>query len=201
MLFIYSYVYNNLFTAGATSVAELIQTKSTLNLLMLSTNNLSDDGITAIAGALAKSNINTLEINECGITVTGAKVLAESLLYNKSITTLMVLKNPITLEGARVILESAVGNGVCDSVSMDIHLYGDNDEAQSMMETLQLRHRRNFLKVGIHVFYVTGIIIKWVHCRDVKNVMMKMKLLLARPPRPSMSPYYYFSYTVSCLNL
>ena len=150
---------NNLFTAGATSVAELIRTKSTLNLLMLSANNLGDDGITAIAGAVGKSNIDTLEICECGITVTGAKVLAQSLLYNKSITTLVMWKNPITLEGARVILESAVGNGVCHSVSIDIHLYGDNDEVQSMMKTLQLRHKRNFLKVGIHVLYVTEIII------------------------------------------
>jgi len=48
--------------AFATSVAELIRTKCTLKVLSIEDNNLGDDGITAIAGPLVKSNIDRLEM-------------------------------------------------------------------------------------------------------------------------------------------
>jgi len=136
-------------TAGATDIADLIQTHCALKVLTLEANNLGDDGINVISGPLGKSNIDRLEIGECGITVMGAKVLAETFLINKSITLLRLSKNPITLEGARMILESAVGNGVCLKVIIDDHLYEDDDETQLMMETLQARERRKLLKVCI----------------------------------------------------
>ena len=64
-----------------------------------------DNGITAIAGALHKSGISKLDISECGITVTGAKALAESMLINNSITCLNVQDNLMTVEGIRMILQ------------------------------------------------------------------------------------------------
>ncbi|XP_065917427.1 leucine-rich repeat-containing protein 74B-like isoform X3 [Dysidea avara] len=132
---------------GATYIAELIRTKSTLDVLALDANNLGDDGITAIAGSLGKSKIDKLMIEECGITLTGAKALAESLLINKTITLLSLSKNAITVEGARAIFESAVGNGtLCPRVIMDSHLYEDDDEAQLLMEVLQMRWKRQYLK-------------------------------------------------------
>jgi len=148
------YVITDMITVGAIYIAKLVKTKHTLDVLALSENNLGDDGITAIAGALGKCNINKLFIDECGFTLTGAKALAESLLVNKSITLLTLLKNPITVEGAREIIESIVGNGaLCPSMMIDNHLYEDDDEAQLMMEVLQMRKRRQDLKVNIVFAY------------------------------------------------
>jgi len=144
---LYTYCYN---PVGAICIAELIRTKHKLDVLSLSANNLGDDGIVAIAGALGKCNIDTLIIDECGINVTGAKALAESLLINKSITLLTLWDNPMTVEGARAIIESAVGNGtLCPCMMIDNHLYEEDDEAQLMIKVLQLRKRRQNLKVSI----------------------------------------------------
>ena len=143
-------------TVGATYIAELIRTKSTLDLLALDANNLGDDGITTIAGSLGKSKIDKLMIEECGITLMGAKTLAESLLINKSITLLSLSKNAITVEGACAIFESAVGSGtLCPRVIMDSHLYEDDDEAQLLMEVLQMRWKDNILRWALHVTGVT----------------------------------------------
>jgi len=103
-------------------------------------NNIGDDGITAIAGALCKSRIRELYVFECGITVTGAKELATGLLLNSSITVLDVAGNLITVEGAHLILQSAVDNGVCEEV--DIHYdYQHDNEVQKVQKMLFNRQK------------------------------------------------------------
>jgi len=74
-------------------------------------NDIGNDGITAIAGALGKSRIRILGVQKCGITVTGAKELATGLSLN---FVLDVQFNPITVEGACLLLKSAVDNGTCE---------------------------------------------------------------------------------------
>jgi len=115
-------------------------------------NNIGDDGITAIAGALNNSSIDSLDISECGIGVVGAKALAKSLLTNENITHLRMQGNPITAEGALSMLRSAVGNGVCQDVET---AFDQNDaEAAMLMEILQLREKRRLLKVRAAIFYL-----------------------------------------------
>ena len=138
--------------AGAAYIAKLVRTKPSLSVLTLGKNNLGDDGIAAIAKPLGKSTIDSLEFDECGITVLGAKVLAKSLLINKSITRLDMLNNPITLQGAHMILQSAVGNGICSFVLIDKLIYTDDDEARLMIETLQVRERKRHLKVDTFMY-------------------------------------------------
>ena len=104
-------------------------------------NNICDDGITIIAGALGKSRIRDLSVDKCGITVTGAKALAAGLAINRSITKLNVQYNPITAEGARLILQSAVNNGICEQVTNDN--YESDNEYQKMMTILQTRREAN----------------------------------------------------------
>ncbi|XP_065887232.1 leucine-rich repeat-containing protein 74B-like isoform X2 [Dysidea avara] len=103
-------------------------------------NNIGDDGITVIAGALGKSRIRKLDVRKCGITVTGAKELATGLSLNSSITVLGVFDNPITVEGARLILQSAIDNGVCEEVSIDGE-YDEDNEVQEMMIILYFRQK------------------------------------------------------------
>jgi len=101
-------------------------------------NNIGDDGITVIAGALGKSRIRKLDVHQCSITVTGAKELATGLSLNSSITVLDVWDNLITVEGARLLLKSAVDNGVCEEVRIDRE-YKEDNEVQKMMNILETR--------------------------------------------------------------
>ena len=92
--------------------------KCSLEVLNLSSNDIGDNGITAIAGALSNSQISILGVYKCSITFTGAQSLARELTKNNHIKMLRVFSNPITLDGARLILQSAVANGVCQQVEI-----------------------------------------------------------------------------------
>jgi len=109
-------------------------------------NDIGDDGITAIAGALGKSRIRELYVQECGITVTGAKELATGLSLNFSITVLNVLHNPITVEGTCVLLKSVVDNGVCENVWINYE-YIEENEVQKMMNILETRQKVSIYSV------------------------------------------------------
>ena len=103
-------------------------------------NNIGDDGISVIAGALGKSRIRELYIHQCGITVTGTKELATGLSCNSSITVLNVRDNPITVEGAYLLLKSAMDNGVCEVVEVD-YKYEEDNEVQKIMNVLETRRK------------------------------------------------------------
>ena len=150
-------------TVGATTVAELIKTKSTLKYLSLSNNYIGDDGISATARALGKIGINKLEVDGCGIALKGARALAELLSLNKNVTLLNLWRNPITTEGARLIFQSAVGNGVCNCVPMDSQIYEDDREAKMLQEILTMRKN----KVDIFVSYVMFTTISNILNRNV----------------------------------
>ena len=139
---IHNYFYCLLIITDARCIGELLQVNSTLLGLVMGWNNIGDDGITAIAGALSKSRIMILQVFHCGITVTGAKELAAGLAHS-SITELEVFGNPITVEGARLILQSAVDNGVCKKVVLDYE-HREDKEVKKMTNILETRQ-----KVGI----------------------------------------------------
>ena len=82
--------------------------KNSLKYLDLSLNDdISDNGIAAIAGALCSSRISGLHVSlGCGFTLTGAKSLVVGLLVNKSVKKLDVRDNSITVKGIRLILYS-----------------------------------------------------------------------------------------------
>jgi len=126
---------------GASYVGDLLQVNDTLQELWIGGNNIGDDGIAAIAGALCKCRIRELCVRECGITVTGAKALATGLSINQSITVLDVWNNLITEEGARQITQSAVNNGVCEKVYGIDSEYCKNEEVEKNREELCKRRK------------------------------------------------------------
>ena len=126
-------------TIGAICITKVLG-KCSLQVLDMSHNNIGDDGITAIAGTLSNSQISELDVSDCGITLTGARSLAEGLLVNNSVRILNVSGNPITVEGARLILQSAVDNGVCKEVYIDKDCQHD-DEVKKMMIILYQRQQ------------------------------------------------------------
>ena len=143
-------------TTGAICISEVLG-KCSLQVLDMSENIIGDDGITAIAGTLNNSQICELNINWCGITLSGARSLAAGLLVNSSVRKLDMLGNPITVEGAHLILQSAVVNGVCQQVVIYNILIGkqsndkdylDDEEVKKMMILLKLRKKSEIYEVA-----------------------------------------------------
>ena len=118
----------------------MLQVNNVLQELWMGWNNIGDDGITVIARVLGKSWIKKLYVEECGITVIGAKELATGLSLNCSITVLDVEDNPITVEGARLLVKSAADNGMCEEVMIDRE-YNEDNEVQKMMKILETRQK------------------------------------------------------------
>ena len=118
----------------------MLQVNNVLQGLWIGWNDIGDDGITVIAGALGKSRIRILDVAGCGITVTGAKELATGLSLNSSITVLIVRNNPITVEGAHLLIKSAMDNGVCEEVMINYECKEDN-EVQKMLNILETRQK------------------------------------------------------------
>ena len=85
----------------------MFMVKRSLSILSVCYNNIGDDGIAAIAGALGNSWLDELDVGCCGITYTGAKSLAEGLLVTDTLVILKVYGNPITKKGAHLLLQSA----------------------------------------------------------------------------------------------
>ena len=119
-------------TTGAISISKMMMVNHSLQELYMYNNNISDDGISAIAGALGNCKINTLNVEQCGITLTGARSLAAALSSNHTITELWLRYNPITVEGA-LLIKSAVDNTVCQCVRIDDEYEG----VQKMMNILE----------------------------------------------------------------
>ena len=116
--------------------------------LLINCNIIGDDGITAIATALTDSRISQLWVDECGITLTGARSIATLLLANHSISMLMLYGNPITTEGAHLILMAAVNNKACQ---IDIRIdyeYQRDSQVQTMMDILEDRRMMKTEVVG-----------------------------------------------------
>ena len=129
-------------TTGAISISEWIKNNHNLQALGISNNPIGDEGIAAIGRSLDDASINELQLDvcECGITVTGAKLLAESLI-NHSIKSLDIQDNDITVDGAVAILEAAVANRVYQGVLID-HKYECDDKVKEMMSILKEKKRQ-----------------------------------------------------------
>ena len=131
-------------TTGAISISKMMMVNHSLQELYMSNNNIGDDGISAIAGALGNCKINELDVQHSGITLTGTRSLAEVLSSNHTIRVLWLRGNPITVEGALLIVKSAVDNTVCQLVSIDDEY--KNDEIKKMMNILEDRRVKQHVR-------------------------------------------------------
>ena len=135
-------------TTGAISISQALMVNQTLLELHMGDNNITDDGITAIAGSLRSSSITELDVRRCGITFTGVISLAVTLTTNQSIRILWLWDNAITVDGARLIMKSAVDNGVCEIVGMDDEY--ENDDEVKEMETILDDRRRQDVRIMLY---------------------------------------------------
>ena len=98
---------------GAISISQALMVNQTLLELHMWNNQIGDDGITAIAGSLSNSNVTLLDVEGCGISVAGT----------------------------RLIMKSAVDNALCKCVIVD-NKYYDDDEVKRMKSALDDRIRQ-----------------------------------------------------------
>ena len=103
-------------TTGAISISQALMVNRTLLQLYMEGNRIGDDGITAIASSLSNSSITALDVEHCGISVVGA----------------------------RLIMQSAMDNAVCKDVWLDSD-YND-DEVKRMKSILDDRSRQYVIK-------------------------------------------------------
>ena len=101
-------------TTGAISISQALMVNQTLLKLYMHSNQIGDDGITAIAGSLSNSSITLLNVRGCGISVVGA----------------------------RLIMKSAVDCAVCKYVLINNDDDDDDDEVKRMRSILDDRSRQ-----------------------------------------------------------
>ena len=128
-------------TTGAISISEMMMVNHSLQELVMMGNNIGNDGISAIAGALGNCKINFLDVQSCNITLIGARSLAAALSSNHTIRRLWLRSNAITVEGALLIVKSAVDNTVCQELSIDDEY--EDDEVKKMKSILKDRSRQH----------------------------------------------------------
>ena len=124
-------------TTGAISISNMMMVNHSLQELDMLGNSIGDDGISAIARELGNCKINELDVDRCGITLTGARSLATALSSHPTIRRLWLWNNPITVEGAQLIVEAAVHNTVCVYVYIDDEY--ENDNVKEMLTILEDR--------------------------------------------------------------
>ena len=122
---------------GAISVSKIMKLNHSLQELYIGENNIGDNGISAIAEAVNNCELKILNIQKCGITLTGARSVAAALLSNCTIKELDLHYNPITIEGALLIVKSAIENTVCQRVLISDKC--KNNEVKTLIAALENR--------------------------------------------------------------
>ena len=111
----------------------MFEMNTTLRYLNIITNPIGDEGIAAMASTINSSGISAeLTLNNCKITIEGAKALAASLKTNCKIKVVYLEQNDITVDGAIAILEAAAENNVCQEVWIDDN-YKINDRVKEII--------------------------------------------------------------------
>ena len=134
-------------TTGAISISKMMMVIHSLQQLNMRNNKIGDDGISAIAGALGNCKINKLDVQWCGITLTGAKSLADALSSNRTIRELWLRGNPITVEGALLIVKSTVDNTVCRLVWIDDEYENDEVKMMNILEDGRRQEVRDYFVI------------------------------------------------------
>ena len=122
-------------TTGAISISKMMTANCLLQQLVMDDNNIGDDGTSAIAEAVGNCKISKLEVDNCGITLAGAKSLAAALSSNYTIRVLGLLNNAITTEGALLVVKAAIDNTVCQ-------IYHDYENDEIMTNIIQNMRRQ-----------------------------------------------------------
>ena len=120
-----------------------------LEELIISNNNLSDDGVEILSEGLTKtSSLRVLYISDNNIGPSGTISIAHALLVNTSLEVLNMTNNKIGLDGATAIADAIMKNKVLTELS----LYGNNtlDEDSAILLLEEVYNCNNTItKMGL----------------------------------------------------
>jgi len=134
-------------------MSEALRGNETLEVLGFSQNSLiGDEGLAAISGVLGDCKVTLLDLQNCGITLAGVKVLAASLKEVQRKFAIDLHTNAITVEGARLILESAVECTAPITVWVDDE-YRDDKKVEEMLNVLEEK-RENIHSMSIVMLFL-----------------------------------------------
>ena len=129
----------NLWGCGITAeeAAAISDMMATLEELVISNNNLSDDGVKILSGGLAATKtLRELYINDNNISPQGTVTIACALTLNTSLEKLNMTNNIVGQEGAVAIAEAIIEN----KTLTELLLYGDytldEESAKLLLERL-----------------------------------------------------------------
>ena len=127
---------NNIDDAGVVALMRAVP--SSVKVLLLRNNNISDDGAKAIAEFLkTNKSVEVLDLSDNDVGDDGAKALADALRVNKTLKDLDLFHNAIAGDGGKAIA-AALEN--CSLEDFDISANDIDPEAEYEMESAFKEH-------------------------------------------------------------
>ena len=136
-------LYNNaIHEEGASHIAELLNSTSIVNQLVLDHNRISNKGLQTLFDALKQNkSLKVLSVYNCGLTDTGVASLADALHTNNTLMKLYIHNNrTITENGLRCLVEAVSGHSQLKLLVMSKHLGVDQ-----VRKTINEARKRNEL--------------------------------------------------------
>ena len=138
--------YNNI--AGAVALAQALHHNSTLEVLVLSNNSISDAGAVALAQALHhNSTLEVLVLSNNSISDAGAVALAQALHHNSTLELLNLSNNSISDAGTVALAQALHHNSTLEWLNLSNNSITDAG-AVALAQTLH--HNSTLEKLYLH---------------------------------------------------
>lgn len=174
-------INNHIHLAGATALATLIESHSSLTKLQLQLNNIGPEGAIALAGALKDGGcrLKCLHLKSCGISASGAMALANALEDTKCpLEDLRLDQNNIGDEGACAIGRALSRNN--NSCLFNLELKGNSIGplgARGIAEALIVNHSLEALGLNDNPIGDKGVVAIAEALRINKNTALNWLFL------------------------
>lgn len=141
--------FNHLGDEGCRSIADALQTNTTLTTLCLGLNDITSEGIKAIAEALTSNHtIKVLSLKMNSIDLAGAQALANLLRVNTALTDLDLFQCGIAVQGLRLITESLKNNHTLKLINLGRNPPRTPERTAALSEMLKTNTTLTTLKLA-----------------------------------------------------
>lgn len=147
----------SLYDDGTWTLASYINRNAFIQMIDLSYNYISDDGIQGFSGCLPLLDaLTTLKLNGNGFSMDGCRYLTQNLAASTTLTTLEIANNRIGDDGMEVICAFLKHNEHLQHLYVDTCLIGD-DGLECLHDALLFNRRLRSISLMSNRFTVKGI--------------------------------------------